>query len=112
MRWREWGCPDRRIDPHCITRCSSSQTSTSYRVAGVIQSCRQRAGSWYRSPLAITAQAILAILFAKATAAMREISDAAPYGRCIPPTFAIVWSTDRRPGPHAMMPIAIAAQVM
>src|SRR5271169_2349297 len=54
------GCPDRRIDRHCITCCSPSQPS---------HHAASAAGSLYGSPLAIMAHAILAILLASAIAA-------------------------------------------
>src|SRR5213075_2558568 len=63
------GCPDRRIDRLCITCCSPSQPS---HHAGCPARSRYRAsatGFLYRSPLAIMAQAIRAILLASAMAA-------------------------------------------
>jgi hypothetical protein len=63
------GCPDRRIDRLCITCCSPSQPS---HYAGFRRDFVHRAsamGFRYRSPLAIMAQAIRAILLASAMAA-------------------------------------------
>ena len=73
------GCPDRRIDRLCITCCSPSQPS---------HHAASAAGSLYRSPLAIIAHAILAILLASAIAATlvgRRASNAVSQGRCLVP---------------------------
>ena len=72
------GCPDRRIDRLCITCCSPSQPS--HRASAT--------GSLYRSPLAIMAHAIRAILLASAIAATlvgRRASNAVSQGRCLVP---------------------------
>src|SRR5512132_3569320 len=76
------GCPDRRIDRLCITCCSpdDSQRDLYYAASAT--------GSLYRSPLAIMAQAILAILLASATAATfvgRRANNAVSQGRCLAP---------------------------
>src|SRR6202521_1210794 len=82
------GCPDRRIDRLCITCCSPSQPS---HHAGCPARFRYRAsatGSLYRSPLAIMAQTIRAILLASAIAATlvgRRASKAVSQGRCLVP---------------------------
>jgi hypothetical protein len=82
------GCPDRQIDRLCITCCSPSQPS---HHAGVRRDLVYRAiatGSLYRSPLAIMAQTIRAILFASAIAATfvgRLASKAVSQGRCLVP---------------------------
>jgi hypothetical protein len=82
------GCPDRRIDRLCITCCSPSQPS---HHAGYPARSRYRAsatGSLYRSPLAIMAQTIRAILLASATAATLagfRASRAVSQGRCLVP---------------------------
>ena len=79
------GCPDRRIDRLCITCCSPSQPS---HHAGCPARSRYRAsamGSLYRSPLAIMAQTIRAILLASAIAATLvgfRASKAVSQGRC------------------------------
>src|SRR5436309_1963431 len=82
------GCPDRRIDRLCITCCSPSQPS---HHAGYPARSRYRAsaaGCLYRSPLAIMAQAIRAILLASAMAATlvgRRPNNAVSQGRCSVP---------------------------
>jgi hypothetical protein len=82
------GCPDRRIDRLCITCCSPSQPS---HHAGYPARSLYRAsatGSLYRSPLAIMAQTIRAILLASAIAATlvgRRASKAVSQGRCVVP---------------------------
>lgn len=82
------GCPDRRIDRLCITCCSPSQPS---HHAGCPARSLFRAsatGSLYRSPLAIMAQTIRAILLASAIAATlvgRLASKAVSQGRCLMP---------------------------
>ena len=64
------GCPDRRIDRLCNTCCPPSPTFTSRPVARRDFVYRASAtGSLYRSPLAIMAQTIRAILLASAIAA-------------------------------------------
>ena len=79
------GCPDRRIDRLCITCFSPSQPS---RHAGCRRDLVYRAsatGFLYRSPLAIMAQAIRAILLASAMAATlvgRRANIAVSQGRC------------------------------
>ena len=79
------GCPDRQIDRLCITCCSPSQPS---HHAGVRRDLVYRAiatGSLYRSPLAIMAQTIRAILLASAIAATfvgRRANNAVSQGRC------------------------------
>jgi hypothetical protein len=82
------GCPDRRIDRLCITSCSPSQPS---HHAGFPARSRYRAiarGSLYRSPLAIMAQTIRAILLASAIVATfvgRLASKAVSQSRCLVP---------------------------
>src|SRR5438552_823241 len=81
-------CPDRRIDRLCITCCSPSQPShhAGYPVRSHYRA--SAAGSLYRSPLAIMAQAIRAILLASAMAATlvgRRPNNAVRQGRCSVP---------------------------
>src|SRR5438477_5154344 len=76
------GCPDRRIDRLCITCCSPSQPSHARRDLVYRASAT---GFLYRSPLAIMAQAIRAILLASAMAATlvgRRPNRALSQGRC------------------------------
>jgi hypothetical protein len=84
------GCPDRRIDRLCNTCCPPSPT-----YLHITPSCRRdfvyrasATGSLYRSPLAIMAQTIRAILLASAIAATlvgRLASKAVSQGRCLVP---------------------------
>ncbi len=83
------GCPDRRIDRLCITCCSPFPTFTSHR--GIRRDpvyAASATGSLYRSPLAIMAQAMRAILLASAMAATlvgRRTNNAVSQGRCLVP---------------------------
>jgi hypothetical protein len=82
------GCPDRRIDRLCITCCSLSQPS--HHAGGPARSryAASATGSLYRSPLAIMAQTIRAILLASAMAATlvgRRANNAVSQGRCLVP---------------------------
>src|SRR5476649_3024 len=83
------GCPDRRIDRLCITCCSPFPTFTSRRgIRRDLVYAASAAGSLYRSPLAIMAQTIRAILLASAIAATltgRRASNAVSQGRCLVP---------------------------
>src|SRR5271167_5182980 len=83
------GCPDRRIDRLCITCCWPSQPS--HHAGCPARDLVYRAsatGSLYRSPLAIMAQTIRAILLASAMAAtlvgLRASNDVSQ-GRCLVP---------------------------
>ena len=78
------GCPDRRIDRLCITCCSSSQPSHHAGWRDLVYRA-SATGFLYRSPLAIMAQAIRAILLASAMAATlvgRRPNNAVSQGRC------------------------------
>src|SRR5262245_60445937 len=84
------GCPDRRIDRLCITCCSLAKLP--HRAERTARSaCRSAAittDSLYRSPLAIMAQTIRAILLASAIAATlvgRRANNAVSQGRCLVP---------------------------
>ena len=83
------GCPDRRIDRLCITCCSPFPTFTSRRdIRRDLVYAASATGSLYRSPLAIMAQTIRAILLASAMAATlvgRRASNAVSQGRCLVP---------------------------
>jgi hypothetical protein len=82
------GCPDRRIDRLCITCCSPSQLHITPVVRRDLAYRASATGSLYRSPLAIMAQTILAILLASAIAATlvgRRASKAVSQGRCLVP---------------------------
>src|SRR5512141_1656906 len=82
------GCPDRRIDRLCITCCSPSQPSHHAIVRRDFVYRASATGSLYRSPLAIIAQTIRAILLASAIAATlvgRRASKAVSQGRCLVP---------------------------
>ena len=82
------GCPDRRIDRLCITCCSPSQPSHHAGCPARFRLTRKRDGFLYRSPLAIMAQTIRAILLAGAIAATlvgRLASKAVSQGRCLVP---------------------------
>src|SRR6516225_7281330 len=79
------GCPDRRIDRLCITCCSPSQLSHHAGCRRDLIHAASATGSLSRSPLAIMAQAILAILLARAIAATlvgRRANNAVSHGRC------------------------------
>ena len=78
------GCPDRRIDRLCITCCSPSQPSHHAGWRDLVYRA-SATGFLYRSPLAIMAQAIRAILLASAMAATlvgRRPNNAVSQGRC------------------------------
>src|ERR1043165_3465030 len=80
------GCPDRRIDRLCITCCSPSQLHITPVVRRDLVYAASATGSLYRSPLAIMAHAIRAILLASAMAATlagRRASNAVSHGRCL-----------------------------
>src|SRR5208283_93784 len=83
------GCPDRRIDRFCITCCLPFPTFTSRRgIRRDLVYAASATGSLYRSPLAIMAQTIRAILLARAMAATlvgRRTSKAVSQGRCLMP---------------------------
>jgi len=82
------GCPDRRIDRLCITCCSPSQPTHHAGCPARSRLPRKRDGSLYRSPLAIMAQTIRAILLASAMAATLagfRASKAVSQGRCLVP---------------------------
>ena len=83
------GCPDRRIDRLCITCCSPFPTLTSRRLPRRdLVYAASATGSLYRSPLAIMAHAIRAILLASAMAATfvgRRANNAVSQGRCLVP---------------------------
>src|ERR1017187_5811055 len=83
------GCPDRRIDRLCITCCSPFPTFTSRRgIRRDLVHAASATGSLYRSPLAIIAQTMRAILLASAIAATltgRRASNAVSQGRCLMP---------------------------
>ena len=82
------GCPDRRIDRLCIACCSRSQPSHRAVVRRDFVHRASAKGSLYRSPLAIMAQTIRAILLASAIAATlvgRRASKAVSHGRCVVP---------------------------
>ena len=82
------GCPDRRIDRLCITCCSSSQPSHHAGIRRDLTYAASATGCLYRSPLAIMAQAIRAILLASAMAATlvgRRPSNAVSQGRWLVP---------------------------
>src|SRR5208282_3213961 len=79
------GCPDRRIDRHCITCCSPSQPSHHAGYPARSRYAASATGFLYRSPLAIIAQAMRASLLASAMAATlvgRRASSAVSQGRC------------------------------
>jgi hypothetical protein len=79
------GCPDRRIDRLCITCCSPSQPSHHAAFRRDLVYAASATGFLYRSPLAIMAQAIRAILLASAIAATlvgRRPNNAVSQGRC------------------------------
>jgi hypothetical protein len=83
--WVHLGCPDRRIDRLCITCCSASQPSHHAGCPARSVYTASAAGSLYRSPLAIMAHTIRAILLASAIAATlvgRLASKAVSQGRC------------------------------
>jgi hypothetical protein len=82
------GCPDRRIDRLCITCCSPSNLHITPDVRRDLVYAASATGSLYRSPFAIIAQAMRAILFASAMAATlvgRRASNAVSQGRCLVP---------------------------
>jgi hypothetical protein len=82
------GCPDRRIDRLCITCCSPSQPHITPVFQRDLVYRASATGSLYRSPLAIMAQTIRAILLASAIAATlvgRLASNAVSQGRCLVP---------------------------
>jgi len=82
------GCPDRRIDRLCITCCSPSQPSHHAGYRRDLVHAASATGSLYCSPLAIMAQAILAILLASAMATTLvglRASNAVSQGRCLVP---------------------------
>ena len=82
------GCPDRRIDRLCITCCSPSQLHITPVARRDLVYRASATGSLYRSPLAIMAQTIRAILLASAIAATlvgRLASNAVSQGRCLVP---------------------------
>ena len=83
------GCPDRRIDRLCITCCSPLPNHhITPRARRDLVHAASATGSLYRSPLAMIAQAILAILFASAMAATlvgRRANKAVSHGRCLVP---------------------------
>ena len=82
------GCPDRRIDRHCITCCSPSQPSHHAGYPARSRYAASATGFLYCSPLAIIAQAILASLLASAMAATLvgfRASNAVSQGRCLVP---------------------------
>ena len=83
------GCPDRRIDRLCITCCSPFPTFTSRRgIRRNLVYAASATGSLYRSPLAIMAQTIRAILLARAMAATlvgRRANNAVSQRRCLVP---------------------------
>jgi hypothetical protein len=81
------GCPDRRIDRLCITCRSPSQPSRRASCPARLFIAQARRVP-YRSPLAIMAQTIRAILLASAIAATlvgRRASKAVSQGRCVVP---------------------------
>ena len=78
------GCPDRRIDRLCITCCSPSNLHITPVTQRDFVYRASAAGVRYRSPLAIMAHAIRAILLASAMAATlvgRRPSSAVSQGR-------------------------------
>src|SRR6187402_896251 len=84
------GCPDRQIDRLCITCCSPSQPNLHITlvVRRDLVYAASATGSLYRSPLAIMAQTIRAILLASAMATTlvgRRASKAVSHGRCLVP---------------------------
>jgi hypothetical protein len=82
------GCPDRRIDRLCITCCSPPNLYITPVVRRDLVYRASATGSLYRSPLAIMAQAIRAILLASAMAATlvgRRPNNAVSQGRCLVP---------------------------
>ena len=87
------GCPDRRIDRLCITCCQPFPTFTSRRgirrdLVYAASYAASAMGSLYRSPRAIIAQTIRAILLASAMAATltgRRTNNAVSQGRCLVP---------------------------
>jgi hypothetical protein len=82
------GCPDRRIDRLCITCCSPSQPSYHASCPTRFRYRASAKDSLHRSPLAIMAQTIRAILLASAIAATlvgRRASKAVSQGRCLVP---------------------------
>ena len=82
------GCPDRRIDRLCITCCSPSQPHITPVVRRDLVYRASATGSLYRSPRAIMAQTIRAILLASAIATTlvgRLASKAVSQGRCLVP---------------------------
>ena len=79
------GCPDRRIDRHCIKRCSSSQPLRHAGCPARFPLGRKRDRFLVALTLAIMAQAILASLLASAIAAIlvgRRANNPVSQGRC------------------------------
>ena len=82
------GYPDRRIDRLCITCCSPSNLHITPVARRDLVYRTSATGSLYRSPVAIMAQTIRAILLASAIAATlvgRRASKAVSQGRCLVP---------------------------
>src|SRR6202166_3455950 len=82
------GCPDRRIDRLCITCVRPPNLHITPVVRRDSAYRASATGSLYRSPLAIMAQTIRAILLASAMAATlvgRLVSKAVSQGRCLVP---------------------------
>ena len=82
------GCPDRRIDRLCIVLFALSNRHITPDVRRDLVYAESATGSLYRSPLAIMAQTIRAILLASAIAATltgRRANNAVSQGRCLVP---------------------------
>jgi hypothetical protein len=84
------GSPDPRNDRICITSSCPRQLVLPELSAGVCHAASDKFGSLYRSPRAMMAQAIRAILLASATAATlagRRSINRASHGRFLAPCF-------------------------
>ena len=82
------GCPDHRIDRLCIMCCSPPNLHITPVARRDLVYRASATGSLYRSPVAIMAQTIRAILLASAIAATlvgRLASKAVSQGRCLVP---------------------------